>query len=74
MDIITTSLLFDYLVNKKIFEIQQERRNIDQELLKIDDFYLEMKWEFNSSLIPFISKFAPNDVFKIYKRSIIFLI
>ena len=33
-----------------------------------------MKWEFNSSLIPFLSKFAPNDVFKIYKRSITYFI
>lgn len=28
-----------------------------------------MKWEFKSNLIPFISKFTPNDIFKIYKRS-----
>lgn len=27
-----------------------------------------MKWEFKSNLIPFISKFTPNDTFKIYKR------
>lgn len=28
-----------------------------------------MKWEFQSNIIPFLSKIAPSDVFKIYKRS-----
>ncbi|CAD8090483.1 unnamed protein product [Paramecium sonneborni] len=68
MDVLTTSLLFDYLVQKKMFEIQQERTHIDQELSRINDFYLEMKWEFKSNLIPFLSKITPNDTFKIYKR------
>ncbi|CAD8188665.1 unnamed protein product [Paramecium pentaurelia] len=68
MDVLTTSLLFDHLVQKRMFDIQQERNHIDQELLRINDFYLEMKWEFKSNLIPFISKITPNDTFKIYKR------
>ena len=31
-----------------------------------------MKWEFKSSLIPFLSKFTPIDTFKIYKRGMFY--
>lgn len=36
-------------------------------LADVPDFYMEMKWEFESNIIPFVSKFAPSDTFKIWK-------
>ena len=33
----------------------------------IPDFFVEMHWECQSNWIPFLSKIAPNDTFKIYK-------
>jgi hypothetical protein len=42
--------------------------------MEVDDFYLEMKWEFESSLIPFFSKLAPSDIFKMTKRGYITIV
>ena len=36
-------------------------------LEQLDDFYLELKWQFHS-WIPLISRILPSDVCKIYKR------
>ena len=36
-------------------------------LSDVPDFYLEIKWEFESTIIPFISKVAPSDTFQIWK-------
>jgi ankyrin repeat domain-containing protein 13 len=38
-----------------------------KKLRKIPDFYMELKWKFNSSLIPLVSTFAPKDTFRIWK-------
>jgi len=42
--------------------------------MTVSDFSLEMKWEFTSSLIPFFSKLAPSDVFKLTKTGFIFYV
>ena len=33
----------------------------------IKDFYFEIKWEFESSVIPLVNKIAPSDTFKVWK-------
>ncbi|KAL4484244.1 hypothetical protein ABPG72_003528 [Tetrahymena utriculariae] len=62
------SLLFENLINFKKKALLQQKREIDNLLLSdIPDFYMEMKWEFESNIIPFVSKLAPSDTFKIWK-------
>ncbi len=36
-------------------------------LAKIPDFYMEIKWDFRSSVIPFVSFFTPSDTFRVWK-------
>lgn len=36
-------------------------------LNNIPDFYMELDWQFNSSVIPFLAKFAPKDTYQIWK-------
>lgn len=46
--------------------IKNRRPSLSLALNQIDDFYLELKWEF-SSWVPLLSKILPNDICKIYK-------
>lgn len=46
--------------------IKDRRPSLSLALNQIDDFYLELKWEF-SSWVPLLSKILPNDICKIYK-------
>lgn len=54
------SLLFDYLVRLKSLKVLSEAQRINTTLLQIPDFYIEMKWEFESSMIPLLSMIAPS--------------
>lgn len=38
-----------------------------EKLEKIPDFYVELNWQFNSSVIPLVGTFAPKDTYKIWK-------
>ena len=48
-------------------EDHEKKGLIFQTLSNMKDFYMEMKWNFESSFIPFFSKFAPSDTYKIWK-------
>ena len=47
--------------------IESETKNLFNVLNSLKDFYVEIKWEFESSLIPLVGKIAPSDTFKIWK-------
>eukprot|EP00741_Cyanophora_paradoxa_P005834 tig00000113_g5653.t1 len=37
-------------------------------LEKLPDFYMELKWEFESGFMPFVNAMAPSDVYRIWKK------
>mmetsp|Transcript_35311 Transcript_35311/g.57123 ORF Transcript_35311/g.57123 Transcript_35311/m.57123 type:complete len:745 (-) Transcript_35311:658-2892(-) len=47
---------------------QTKKDLIISALRKLPDFYLELKWEFDSLMLPFINAIAPSDVYRIWKR------
>ncbi|CAG0896150.1 unnamed protein product [Darwinula stevensoni] len=48
-------------------QVSQRKPDLVKALKSIDDFYLELKWDFHS-WIPFVSRLLPSDVCKIHKR------
>lgn len=46
--------------------LAKRKDSLKTALTQLDDFYMELKWEFNSWL-PLVSKMLPNDICKIYK-------
>ena len=61
------AIVFDCLNEKKKAKWERQKLSIFNKLRLIPDFSVEMHWECQSSFIPFLSKIAPNDTFKIYK-------
>lgn len=56
----TTLYLFDYLCMLKK-QLYLHQKSIVLELLaQIPDFYLEMKWDFESSVVPWLGRLAPS--------------
>lgn len=47
--------------------MERRRPDLVQALKQIDDFYMELKWDFHSWL-PLVSRILPSDICKIYKR------
>jgi hypothetical protein len=55
--------LLDQLIERKKRTIKAQQEKLVALLKKTPDFYIEMKWVFESSFIPFVSKFAPSGNF-----------
>jgi ankyrin repeat domain-containing protein 13 len=61
------SLIFDHCWEQKKIKWKNESRKMITKLNNIPDFYMELDWQFNSSVIPFLAKFAPKDTYQIWK-------
>lgn len=57
------SVLFDNLTSLKKKKLAQQQQKLEEILKLTPDFYLEMKWDFESSIIPFFSRLAPSGIF-----------
>jgi ankyrin repeat domain-containing protein 13 len=66
-DVMLITVLMDGLIEKKNKLIKEQREQLAKILNKTPDFYMEMKWDFDSPIIPLLSKLAPSDTFKIWK-------
>jgi hypothetical protein len=66
-DVMLLSVLFDNLTSLKKKKLAKQQEKLMNILKLTPDFYLEMKWDFESSIIPFFSRLAPSDTFKIWK-------
>lgn len=64
----SASLLFDYMSAYKSRKILAEIQNLSKNLIDFPDCYIEIDWEFDSSVLPLVSQFAPSDKFKIWKK------
>ena len=62
----STLYLFDCLSMIKRNFYQHEKQIILGILGQMPDFYFEMKWDFESSVIPLIGKLAPSGKFQVY--------
>lgn len=47
--------------------MEERRPNLVSALTKMGDFYMELKWDFQS-WVPLVSRILPSDICKIYKK------
>jgi len=62
-----TGLIFDKMHKTKLGKVEQEKAKAVRGLKLLPDFYMEIKWEFDSKVIPFVSKLAPHDTCRLWK-------
>ena len=58
-DAVLVKILLDSLIEKKKRKMKSQESNILKILQNTPDFYIEMKWDFESNVIPFVSQLAP---------------
>lgn len=61
------SSIFDKLYKQKMKKWVTNKALVLKTLKKLPDFYMEINWEFDSSVIPLVSRIAPHDVCKFWK-------
>lgn len=61
------SLLFDYASAYKLRSMSDNQQLIASSLSHLPDYEIQIKWEFDSSIIPLVSKLGPSDTFRIWK-------
>ena len=61
------SVLFEYSYKEKLISWEKNRITAKDFLKALPDFYVEIKWEFNSNVIPLVSKIGPHDTCKLWK-------
>lgn len=62
-------LLFDYMSAKRLAKWQEVKALTSQALQHLQDFSMDIKWEFTSSIIPLVSTFGPSDICSMWKSS-----
>jgi hypothetical protein len=62
-------LLFEYMSTRRLLKWQGVKSLTAQALQHLTDFYLEIKWELSSPIIPLISTLGPSDVCSMWKSS-----
>lgn len=61
------SVLFEFIYVQKLLSWEKSRNTAQRFLSALPDFYVEIKWEFTSNVIPLVSKIGPHDICKLWK-------
>jgi ankyrin repeat protein len=61
------SVLFEFLYIKRLLSWEKSRVTAQSFLSALPDFFVEIKWEFSSNVIPLVSKIGPHDICKLWK-------
>lgn len=61
------SVLFEFIYIQKFLSWTKNRKTAQDFLQALPNFYVEIKWEFTSNVIPLVSKIGPHDICKLWK-------
>jgi hypothetical protein len=63
-----SSILFDYMALSRLENFQTEMKKVEAQIESLEDFKIQIRWEFDSSILPLINKIAPGDTITIWKK------